>query len=294
MSLSRRRFLMSSTSLLMCTPGLRALETTEKLIDKKGQVFRDYDSAPEHVIRFYQEQHRHQTYAFAKAKREHYSQLNQGQSTAWDMLERLDTIRDNSDPDINLSQMEHAFQVAESLKQLGLPEDMVLAGLVHDMGKALVLWGEPQWAVVGDTFPTGMKYSETIVQHSSLRHNPDMSVPEYQTDFGVYHEGIGLDNVIMTWGHDEYLYQVLKDQSRLSPQALFAIRFHSCYPLHKAGEPRYLALMNDSDRRYLSAAQTLNQHDLYSKSDTAITRNSEVTDYYRGLVDRYIPGKLRW
>src|SRR5689334_615114 len=31
----------------------------------------------------------------------------------------------------------------------------VLAGFVHDMGKVLCLWDEPQYAVVGDTFPVG-------------------------------------------------------------------------------------------------------------------------------------------
>ena len=294
MSLSRRRFLVSSSSLLAFASSLNALEKTEKLINNDGQVFRDYDSAPEHVIRFYQEQHRNQTYAFAKNKREHYSQLQQGKATAWEMLERLDTIKDNSDPDINLSQMEHAFQVAESLRKQGQPEEMVVAGLVHDMGKALVLWGEPQWAVVGDTFPTGMKYSESIVQYSSLRNNPDWNNAEFQTDFGVYRKGIGLDNVIMAWGHDEYLYQVLKNQSSLSQEALFAIRFHSCYPLHKAQESRYLALMNDSDREKLPAAQTLNQHDLYSKSDTAMVYNEEFISHYRNLVEKYIPGTLRW
>lgn len=55
--------------------------------------------------------------------------------------------------------------------------------------------GEPQWAVVGDTFPVGCKFSESIVFYEEFVNNPDWNNPEYSTPCGVYHEGIGLDNV---------------------------------------------------------------------------------------------------
>ena len=32
---------------------------------------------------------------------------------------------------------------------------MIATGLIHDLGKVLCKYGEPQWAVVGDTFPVG-------------------------------------------------------------------------------------------------------------------------------------------
>ena len=294
MGLTRHSFLSASASPAGLSPSQQAPETSEKLTDSTGRVFRDYDAAPEHVIRFYREHHANQTYDFAKARREYYGQLKQGKATAWEMLERLDTIKDDSDPDISLSQMEHAFQVAESMREDDVSEAMIVAGLVHDMGKALILWGEPQWAVVGDTFPTGLRYSESIIQYQALKNNPDSNVEQYQTDYGIYHPGIGLDSVIMTWGHDEYLYQVLESQSRLPEDALFAIRFHSCYPLHKDKDPRYLALMNDQDRELLPAARILNSHDLYSKSDLTSQKTSELKKYYKRLVEQYIPGTLNW
>ncbi|HAO96880.1 MAG TPA: inositol oxygenase, partial [Verrucomicrobiales bacterium] len=40
-----------------------------------------------------------------------------------------------------------------------------LTGLIHDLGKILCLFGEPQWAVVGDTFPLGCRFSEKIIYH---------------------------------------------------------------------------------------------------------------------------------
>ncbi|VDM34547.1 unnamed protein product, partial [Toxocara canis] len=53
----------------------------------------------------------------------------------------------------------------------------------------------------------------------------------------MYKEGCGLDNLLMTWGHDEYLYQVLKNHnSTLPAEALYAIRFHSFYPYHTGGD----------------------------------------------------------
>ncbi len=31
----------------------------------------------------------------------------------------------------------------------------------------------------------------------------------------------------MSWGHDEYLYQVIKAQSRLPEEAKFIVKYHS-------------------------------------------------------------------
>jgi len=38
-----------------------------------------------------------------------------------------------------------------------------VAGLIHDVGKIMAVWGEPQWCVVGDTFPVGCAPSKNIV-----------------------------------------------------------------------------------------------------------------------------------
>ena len=41
-----------------------------------------------------------------------------------------------------------------------------------------------------------------------FKNNPDNSNPAYNTKNGIYAQGCGLDNVIMSWGHDEYMYLV--------------------------------------------------------------------------------------
>src|SRR5258708_5497884 len=108
----------------------------------------------------------------------------------------------------------------------------------HDLVKSPCLWGEPQWAVVGDPFPVGCAWSSKIVLHEYFAFNPDAKVPDYQTRMGVYSEHGGLDQVDPSWGHDEYLYHVVRDY--LPEEALYMIRYHSFYSAHREGEYEYL------------------------------------------------------
>src|SRR5436309_596449 len=116
----------------------------------------------------------------------------------------------------------HLLQSAEAARRDGQPRWFVLTALIHDLGKILCLWGEPQWAVVGDTFPVGCAYSDKVVFPEFFVHNPDYQIPRYQTAAGVYEEGCGLDQVLMSWGHDEYMYHVVRDY--LPPEALYMVR----------------------------------------------------------------------
>lgn len=60
--------------------------------------------------------------------------------------------------------------------------------------------------------------------------NPDTKNQEVSTRLGIYEENCGLDKVTMSWGHDEYMYLVLKgNATKLPPAAHFIIRFHSFY-----------------------------------------------------------------
>jgi inositol oxygenase len=61
----------------------------------------------------------------------------------------------------------------------------VLAAFIHNLGKVLCLYGKPQWAVVGDTFPVGCAHFDEIVLPEFFRDNPDAKVPDYQTQHVV-------------------------------------------------------------------------------------------------------------
>ena len=201
---------------------------------KRREDYRDFEAPPRDTVReFYRLNHRHQTWDFVQDKKAEYLTLDRAELSAWEALEFLNTLVDDSDPDLDLSQLDHLLQTAEAIRADGHPDWFVLAGLVHDLGKVLCLWGEPQWAVVGDTFPVGCAFSERIVYPELFEGNPDTAHPTYSTPLGMYEPGCGLDQVHLSWGHDEYLYQVLGDY--LPEPALYMIRYHSFYACHREG-----------------------------------------------------------
>jgi inositol oxygenase len=207
----------------------------------------------------------------------------------WETMEFLNTLVDESDPDTELTQIEHLLQTSEAIRHDGKSDWFILAGLIHDLGKILCLWGEPQWAVVGDTFPVGCAWSPKIVLHEYFRLNPDSGIPEYQTRLGVYSEHCGLHHVDMSWGHDEYLYHVVKDY--LPQEALYMIRYHSFYAAHREGEYEYL--MNDHDKVMFRWVREFNPYDLYSKAKER-PAVPQLRPYYEDLIAKYFPAQLKW
>lgn len=100
--------------------------------------------------------------------------------------------------------MEHLLQTAEAIRRDGKPEWMQVTGLVHDLGKLLFFFGsQGQWDVVGDTFVVGCKFSEKIIYPETFKENPDSKHRVYSTECGMYEPHCGLDNVMLSWGHDE-------------------------------------------------------------------------------------------
>lgn len=258
--------------------------------DKPREAFRNYPRDEEDPVRaFYRLHHRYQTLGFVKAKKREYLTLDRRRMGVWEAMEFLNTLVDESDPDTSLSQIEHLLQTAEAIRRDGHPRWFILTGLLHDLGKILCLFGEPQWAVVGDTFVTGCAYPDSIVYAEFLRENPDSNVPGYQTPCGIYEPHCGLDNVHLTWGHDEYLYHVVRDY--LPEPALAMIRYHSFYPWHREGA--YLHLMDAQDAERLRWVQAFNPYDLYSKS-TIRPDVAQLRPYYEDLIAEYFPPVLRW
>jgi inositol oxygenase len=234
---------------------------------KTKDQFRDYraEVRPE-VKEFYRLNHKHQTVEFVRAKRAEFLKLDKRRMGLWDGLEFLNTLVDDSDPDTRLPQIEHLLQTAEAIRRDGHPRWFILTGLIHDFGKVLCLFGEPQWAVVGDTFPVGCAFSDKIVFAELLGDNPDSRVPEYQTPCGIYEEGCGLDKVLMSWGHDEYMYHVVKDY--LPPEALY-----------------------DQDRKYFAAVRAFNPYDLYTKAAER-PDVERLRPFYEELWNEFLPREL--
>ena len=242
---------------------------------KQKEDYRNYTDSPrdELVMNFYKINHQYQTYDFVVSKQEEFLSLNKRKMSVWDALDYLNTLVDDSDPDIELDQLQHLLQTSEAIRQDGHPDWFVLTGLLHDLGKVLCLYGEPQWAVVEDTYPVGCQFSDKIVYPK----------------FGVYSENCGLDQVKMSWGHDEYLYHVMKDY--LPKPALYIIRYHSFYAQHR--EDAYSHLMNEEDYENFEWVKKFNPYDLYSKVPVPPDAKA-LKPYYEDLIAKYLPKELQF
>jgi inositol oxygenase len=257
---------------------------------KTQEQFRNYEANARPTVReFYRLNHTHQTYDFVQAKKKDFLALNRRKMGIWEAAEFLNNLVDDSDPDTDMSQLEHLLQTAEQIRKDGQPRCMILTGFIHDLGKILCLYGEPQWAVVGDTFPVGCAYQDSIVFKDFFKDNPDSQTSCYQTRAGVYEEGCGLDNVHLSWGHDEYIYHVAKNY--LPDEALYMLRYHSFYPAHRERDYEYL--MNEKDKRLFDAVRAFNPYDLYTKSHEK-PDVAKLRPFYEELIAEYFPKTLAW
>ncbi|KAI3238586.1 hypothetical protein DTO012A9_3773 [Penicillium roqueforti] len=264
----------------------------DKSKDKAG--FRQFEDACDQVKNFYAQQHTLQTVAYNLKARNDFKTKTRAHMTVWEAMEKLNTFIDECDPDTSESQMTHLLQSAEAIRKEGKPRWMQLVGLIHDLGKLLFFFGaKGQWDVVGDTFAVGCAFDDKIIfGNKSFKDNEDYNNEVYSTKYGVYSPGCGLENVMLCWGHDEYLYHIVKDQSTIPEEGLAMIRYHSFYPWHR--ENAYHELMNEHDHKMLEAVRAFNPYDLYSKSDE-VPDPEKLKPYYMELIDEYFPTKIiRW
>ena len=263
----------------------------KQIVNLEDSSLRTYEiNTPQYYL--YRDMHINQSLDYVKAKKNQYSILNNKQMTMKEALSHLDTFIDPSDPDLDEENSIHAYQTAERIRKLHpTNKELQLVGLIHDLGKVLFTFGEPNWAIVGDTYVVGCEFPTTIVYYDTLKENSDFG--KYDTN-GIYEPGCGLENLHITFGHDEYLYQVLKQNEgkhKISPSLMDVIRYHSFYPWHTSGE--YRQFMNELDKETLKNVNHFNQFDLYSKEDSPDI-SDEIKKYYDELLEEYFPSILQW
>ena len=245
--------------------------------------------------KFYAELYSNQFYGYVIQQNKKYSDLNNIKLSMVNALQMMDQFIDPSDPDIDEPNSYHAYQTAERIrKKYPLDRELQITGLIHDLGKILFTFGEPNWSIVGDTFVLGCKIPETVVFYDILQDilnkHPDTS----NTELGIYEEGCGLDKLIISFGHDEYLYQVLKQNKnhKLSEKYMNIIRYHSFYPWHSKGE--YSQFMNEKDHVTLKNVMLFNEFDLYSKEEKNFQVTDKMKEYYNQLLNEFFPNELNW
>lgn len=261
-----------------------------------GDNYRNYVDSVRHdtVSRNYYEQHTKMTVDCVRSMHSEWLKFDKGEHTVMEVIEMLDELVDDSDPDCEFPNSVHDFQTAERIREAWPNEDWFhLVGLLHDMGKIMSLKGAPQWCVVGDTFPVGCAFSKKCVFPEFFEGNADSCDPTYSTKTGIYTLGCGISNLLMAWGHDEYMYQALMHNGCTIPEkGLWMIRFHSFYPWHDARDYTYLE--SPEDVEMLRWVREFNRFDLYSKGDKVPDIDS-LKPYYETLLEKYgLAGKLHW
>ena len=265
--------------------------------------FRIYESNTK-VSEQYKKMRQNQTLEYAqrmKYDNQNRMATNGMKMNVMEAINRLNEFVDNSDPDINLSNIHHLYQTAEAIRKDNHPDWLQLVGLIHDLGKIMFVWGidadgtscSTQWGAVGDTYILGcaLRNNEVYPEFDMLC--PDMTNPIMKTDMGIYSRGCGLDKCVFAWGHDEYLFDVLKYNKELGnvseefpDEAYFIIRFHSLYPWHKHN--KYFEFENELDLNNKKFVQMFNKYDLYTKVDKEVDITN-LNNYYQKLINKYFP-----
>ena len=276
-------------------------------------TFRSYTDSDRQltVERHYRLMRTNQTVEYVHRMHAKYGPLCHERMTMREALARLRDYVDASDPDIALPNLAHAYQTAAAMRDAGEPEWMQVTGLVHDVGKLMFLWGEagdgqqggadaPQWGLSGDTWAVGCALPSALVFPQFNLLSPDAEDARYNTEHGMYVQGCGIQSLLFTWGHDEYLYQVLlRDRYArshsgaplLPDEALAMVRLHSAYAWHEGGA--YAWAERPEDAATKAAVRRFNQYDLYSKRDDEWDER-RLWDEFGELLDRYFPDPLAW
>jgi inositol oxygenase len=185
-----------------------------------------------------------------------------GEVRVWTVVELLAQCIDPSDGRLfGASQLFHVLQMLEAMERDGLDDpDVILAALVHDVGKVLLLTGEDPAHVVC------------------------MTQPIVRAD-GPWEPGIGLDNVMMQWNHDVFAFNRLRDH--LPDHIAWLVRYHSiefreCEPLMDARDRDYF-------ERYL---RPFSYYDHETKTPFQLPQRR--IDDYRDLVEEAFPEPIRF
>jgi predicted HD phosphohydrolase len=207
-------------------------------------------------VRAIRARHRAQTQADVERLTRKYSEPVFGEMRAWDLVEMLARCIDPSDLRLGLASQEvHVLQMLDAMTHDGVSSpDLVLAALLHDVGKVLLLTGEDPANVVCAISP-----------------------------IGEFAEGCGLDHCVLQWNHDEFGYTRFKDH--VPEHVAWLVRYHgidmdSCAPL-----------MDERDRAYHEQYLTTFRHyDQGTKSPYTIPASS-LADY-RDVIEDAFPSPI--
>lgn len=246
------------------------------------------EEAPRRLLKnFYLENHTEQTLDFVQKQKDKFFPPRRFKIGIWDAVKLVDTLVDESTPERPHPSSFYFCRTAEALRKDNHPRWLILTGFIYDLGKVLKFYGEPSWAVYGETFPLGCPFSELIAYHKDFRSNPDKHIPRTQRGTGIYAHNCGLAAVHMSWGQNEYLYQVVKKY--LPEEAAFIIRYRSFKALQKGG---YRYLLSPKDLELLPWLTLFNEYE--KKAPEQELDWEAAKPYYEELVAEFFPPSFDW
>ena len=253
--------------------------------------FRDYSNVNENVKENYKTARLSHNTILYKYILSNFEKRQKIKYNFWDIMDKLNNFVDVSDPDISLPNSQHLFQSAEEARKNNEPRWFQLVCLIHDIGKIQAFIDEEsefglsiqkQWAIVGDTFILGCQIPDTIIFPEFNELNRECRLKD---SYGIYFPCCGLNNTLISWGHDEFLYRVLLENKHTLPEeALYIIRFHSLYLWHKENE--YSHFENLKDKKMKPWVKKFNKYDLYTKNDKPLDLE-ELKPYYSELFKEF-------
>lgn len=200
--------------------------------------------------------HRAQTVESVAALKARYEDAVFGRVQVWDLVEKLGLCVDPSDMRLFCgSQLIHVQQILAAMEKNGVTDpDLLLLGVIHDLGKVLLLRGEAPENVVCTT-----------------RH------------IGSPEPGCGLDDVVFQFGHGEFIYSRIR--GHVPDHVAWVARYHNVKLADV--EP----FMNEQDRawsdRYL---RPFRRFDGDFVSPYFLPKVD--MERYRALVESYFPSPL--
>lgn len=152
------------------------------------------------------------------------------------------------------------FSMAEEARKCGHPDWFQLIALIHDLGRVIKLidktsikdFQDYDWtiAIMSRVVGCNPSQSTSFKEFSYLR--SDSNDSRYNTNLGIYHEGCGIENLLLTWTGQEYLYSMLKhNEVELPDEGLAIIRYFLLNEWHTHNEFQSLQSFDDEDLKYL-------------------------------------------
>ena len=182
------------------------------------------------------------------------------------------------------------MQTAEAIRRDGQPRWFILTGLIHDLGKILCLFGEPQWAVVGDTFPVGCAYSDKVVFPEFFADNPDAAVPDVSDAVWRLRGRLRARSCPPVLGPRRIPVPRRQGASAGAGTVHDPLPFLLCGP-----QGRRVQALDEraATATMFAAVRAFNPYDLYSKGEPKPDVR-QLKPYYQDLIAEFFPSEQRW